>query len=297
MKRLITILLAVTFGATATYAQEYERIERTVDSSFIERVNLDMYYRDEVVNKLSTHQVEGDLIKLEEKSIRVKPVISGENGAYENIPQAAPPEDGKEYKEYKQINLHQHGQMTVLSGLSTHQLQGEKRYVPLEDAQRVAGMQDGLTPKNNEYQFKLINPDDAEAVAMKNETTASAEDINNDNADSSYKVYRIDENGYEYQDEKPIVGGKKIKERLADGYKPITELTFYYEAKDAGLLSDNMSAKEFLSLTADEQKQLVGTAEMSASALYIENDWEITAPVNSTEQIHDDVATTNTLVW
>jgi len=54
--------------------------------------------------------------------------------------------------------------------------------------------------------------------------------------DHPKEIYKISVNGdYEYYDGKPLKGSKKFKKEHADGYKPITALTFFYHAKDEGI--------------------------------------------------------------
>ncbi len=59
-----------------------------------------------------------------------------------------------------------------------------------------------------------------------------------------------------YRDGIELKGDEELKEELSDG-KPITELTFYYELIDAGIIQDSISARDFTQMSVDEQSKLL----------------------------------------
>jgi len=62
---------------------------------------------------------------------------------------------------------------------------------------------------------------------------------------------------YQYNDGHPIVGEEEAHVHFPEGYKPITEVTFYYQAKKNGLVIEGMSLKAFSALTVEAQRALL----------------------------------------
>lgn len=70
------------------------------------------------------------------------------------------------------------------------------------------------------------------------------------------KEFRITDDGkYEYFDGKPVIATARPDGSLEEGYKPITERTFYLEASRLGLLAEDLSYPKFVRMTLKEKRE------------------------------------------
>jgi len=77
------------------------------------------------------------------------------------------------------------------------------------------------------------------------------------------EIYRISVNGeYEYYDGKAMNDNEQFRKTHPDGYKPISSMTFFYKAKDEGVIVEGVSAHDFLSMSKSEQQLLLHHAIM-----------------------------------
>ena len=73
----------------------------------------------------------------------------------------------------------------------------------------------------------------------------------------------LGENDYRYIDGKAIVGDAPVVSELKKG-KPITAITFFYELQKAGLADKEMTAKQFLSLSTNDQQAIVNAGSVAS---------------------------------
>ena len=89
--------------------------------------------------------------------------------------------------------------------------------------------------------------------------------------------YRITEDGkYEFKDHREVVEFKRNKKTVTDGFRPITERTFYLQTKRKGLLLEELTYGEFKDMTVSEQRVAFSGSEVEepiyiASAINDEN--------------------------
>jgi len=70
------------------------------------------------------------------------------------------------------------------------------------------------------------------------------------------KEFRITNDGkYEYYDGKPVIATARPDGSLEEGYKPITERTFYLEASRLELLTNDLSYPKFVRMTLKEKRE------------------------------------------
>ena len=217
-----------------------------------EEIDLKDHTKKEVVKDLSTHQMNGYTIHLKDEKKQAREAVDphGFRNIYFNNEIAEKP-DG-EHKYYDRVDMKENGQYAI-HGLTTHQLRGERVYVPINSTDEMANQKadaiNGTTPEyNNDMK-------DIPGVAM-SETEEKQVVVYE-------KELRIADDSYEYTDGLEIVGS--VKNEMKDGYKPITEITFFFEAKEKGLVPESMTTKEFTMLTPDEQQQIISGAGASAT--------------------------------
>lgn len=141
------------------------------------------------------------------------------------------PEKGKDYKEYQVIKLDGLSNLDVLTGMLTHTLDRETRYIELsENKEELAMVREILKSNNSDYVFV-----------------------------SEYvKEYFIGADGsYRYIDGRDLVGNKKVKTYLEKG-KPVTATTFFFALKDKGVIAPEVSLRGFISMSTEERVQLLG---------------------------------------
>ena len=89
--------------------------------------------------------------------------------------------------------------------------------------------------------------------------------------------YRITEDGkYEFKDHREVVEFKRNKKTVTDGFRPITERTFYLQTKRKGMLLEELTYGEFKDMTVSEQRVAFSGSEVEepiyiASAINDEN--------------------------
>jgi hypothetical protein len=97
-----------------------------------------------------------------------------------------------------------------------------------------------------------------EMSALDNKNTYTYTTVKNFTIGTSKGKYFIiaEDNTYRYYDSNKLGGNDKLVEELKKG-KPITAQTFFYEAQDNGLISSEMTLKEFMGLGVEAHRNLL----------------------------------------
>jgi len=236
----------------------------------------------EVVRVAATHQLE----KLLRQQQQQKQAGRQQKGLYippgsevrnYRIILAEPPEDGN-YQTFEVIDMNAYERGELMAKLASHQAKGDLFYEQLETTDTLARQKVAMSmpgeispPQPTDMETftqvaTLIGEVDAAGEAAITETGEIA--MAEENVAIEH-IYRITEEGeYEYYDGRPIVGGRKYRVEFKDGYKPITEITFYYQVGEKTSLDEVISLREFLLLPPDEQRQLIDNLRQTSSIDY-----------------------------
>ena len=140
------------------------------------------------------------------------------------------PQKGKEYKEYQAIKLDGLSNLDIITGMITNTLDRENRYIELSEGKEQIAMVREILDGKADYVF--VSPYE--------------------------KEYFIGADGtFRYIDGRELVGGKRVKTYLEKG-KPVTVTTFFFALKDKGLISGEVSLRNFISLSTEEKVNLLG---------------------------------------
>lgn len=241
----------------------------------------------EVIHQLTTHQDHTEQQSHKEQNRKEKKKQKLQNNIIKTNKRLTrnKPKDGN-YEEVRLIDLTQQKVNRVKRQLTTHQEKSQTVYVKKEV----------ITKINRLQQEGIVNVDVADsglvslAIAeqeLSNETKSNPSLANNEDSStntlatftigaqnsSANHLYRITKDGkYQYQDGKEIVGGKKYKEWFKNGYKPITETTFYYEIAQLPHIDlEQENVNSFTSMSIEEQVALIKES-IQRSSDYVELD-------------------------
>ncbi len=192
------------------------------------------------------------------------------------------PQDGN-YEKVQLIDLTQRKVNRLRRRLTTKQAKGKTVYVKKEVVTKINRLsQEGLANVNvADTGIVSLAVDENrlkdEGVAVKNEgdttdNTLATFAVGSQNTSANH-LYRITRDGnYQYKDGKDIVGSAKFKEWFKNGYKPITETTFYYEiAEQPHIDLKEKNVSSFTSMSIEEQVKLI-EENIKKSSDYIELD-------------------------
>lgn len=247
MKRLTVFVAALLGSATLMHGQIRSGNTQT------HFVSTEGMSRDEVVLAMATGQFRDMMVPLDEVEVTdtkkkthddinyYKPTSDANMGEKPFYPDYQPyKEDGKLYDEITVINLNNRERSEVVVGTITDQLPREKLYKEIERETEVANVPaveaDGI---DNSF-----NPVMVQVEEYKVET-------------STGKIFIITDAGeYRYFDGKKLAGSQGMIEELKKG-KPITEMTFFYEAQRDGLIDEFMTISEFTKMDIADQVSLI----------------------------------------
>lgn len=230
--------------------------------------SLEGYSRTEVVRLLLTSQYDSDLLLLsDDASIDnynkatasststegttvttiTDPKQVGQAAFYPDL--AKSPTPGKEYTQIEVVNLNGMLVSDVVIGSVTNTLDKEKRYIE-------------VTKEDMQDPIVLSTIPAIEMAALDNVNTYTYTTAKNFTVGTSKGKYFIitEDNSYRYFDSNRLGGDQKLVEELRKG-KPITAQTFFYEAQDHGLIDEDVTLKEFLNMSVDEQRKLLVSDE------------------------------------
>jgi len=197
------------------------------------------------------------------------------------------PKDGI-YEKVQLIDLTQRKVNRLKRQLTTHQAKGKTVYVKKEVVTKINRLQHEEIVNVNVADTAVLSLAVAENK-LKDERSSEASDkkdgdgstsdsslatfaVGSQNTSANH-LYRITKDGnYQYQDGKEIVGSEKSDEWFEDGYKPITETTFYYDIAEQphiDLKQENVGS--FTSMSVEEQVKLIKES-IEKSSDYIELD-------------------------
>jgi len=220
------------------------------------------YSRTEVVRLLLTAQYEGDMLPLTDDASIDNYNRATNKGSYTNSTTSAQvgdkpfypdlekhKEPNIEYRQIEVVNLNGMYLSDVVIGSATNTMSKEKRYIEInkEDA-------------NSPLVMSTLTA--IELSALDNENTYTYQTTKNYTIGTAKGKFFIiaDDNTYRYYDSNKLGGNEKLLEELKKG-KPITAQTFFYEAQENGLITEEITLKEFLSLSVDAQRKLLVSAE------------------------------------
>jgi hypothetical protein len=216
------------------------------------------YSHTEVVRLLMTAQYEGDMLPLSNdasidnynsatyKEGNTNSTTSAQVGDRPFYPDLAKQKEPNiEYRQIEVVNLNGMYLSDVVIGSATNSMRKEKRYIEInkEEANSplvmstLTAIELSVLDNENVYTYQT----------SKNYTIGTAKG----------KFFIIaDDNTYRYYDSKKLGGTDKLLEELKKG-KPITAQTFFYEAQENGLINEEITLKEFLSLGVEGQRKLM----------------------------------------
>lgn len=247
MKRLTVLVAALLGGATLMHGQIRSGTSKT------HFVSTEGMSRNEVVLAMATGQFRDVMVPLDEVEVTdtrkknhddvyyYKPTSNVNMGQKPFYPDYQPyKEDGKLYDEITVINLNDRERSEVVVGTITDQLPKEKLYKEIERETELANVA-AVEPTAVDNSF---NPLMVKVEEYKVET-------------STGKVFVITDAGqYRYFDGKKLGGSVEMVNELKKG-KPITEMTFFYEAQADGLIDEFMTISEFTKLDIVDQVKLI----------------------------------------
>jgi hypothetical protein len=225
MKRILTPVLIVV-GLT-TYAQETKFITVTSDN------------KSEVIRDLATSQADDAAFMAMSGEVQGGATMT--TYIYGDDKYLKTKADDKRYNEFEIYETKGKDKEDVMVGLITGSLDRRLRYNELgakEDKLEIT--QTGI---------EILN------IPAENLTTGLKEKIAGFRNTDKYFVI-MGEGDYRYIDGKAIVGDKLMVEEMRKG-KPITAITFFYELQKAGIADEEMTVKEFLSLSVNQQQEIV----------------------------------------
>ncbi|MDX2003256.1 MAG: hypothetical protein SFW35_12525 [Chitinophagales bacterium] len=234
MKRMLTAALMV--AGLATYAQN--------DAQFIAMTDAN---KSEVIRNLASSQY-GD-------AIAMNVMVSNQSMATMNVliygsdKYIKEKEAGKRYKEFEVFDVANKDKEEVVIGLVTNTLERQTRYEEI-----------GTTPEK----IDLAKTDVAILQAPSVDSAGMIQKVNVGGFRYKGKVFvLLAEGDYRYIDGKAIVGDKLVVEEMKKG-KPITAITFFYELQKAGIADKNMTVKEFMELSYEDQLTIVSNGTLAS---------------------------------
>ena len=150
-------------------------------------------------------------------------------------------EAGRKYTSFEVYDVKGMNKEDLMLGLMTNTVDRGTRY-----------NDKGTIAEKTPVAAATITKVDVNETAVKNEGTIKVAV-----ARFGDKVFVIvGENDYRYMDGKVLEGKQKLVNELMKG-KPVTETTFYFELKNAGIINNGMSLKQFTSLNRNQKQQLL----------------------------------------
>jgi len=153
---------------------------------------------------------------------------------------------GKKYVEFQAIDLDGINEDAVAFGLVTNTLDRVTRYEEKRGVNRKVNVEGYVCQLDNNH----VAPDG------NSNSTISAFRFR----DKYFLILGNDD--YRYVDCKKLVGGQKVVDALMKG-KPISEMTFFYELQEAGVISKSLTASDFTKLSSIQKQRLLNSGAVA----------------------------------